>query len=122
MLQGTDKNDQSDSAEKNHFLLLLLAFLQAAERYRLKSMKLLYMWEGWDLCLCTEDENGATEKIIFLPFFQYQFFSVDMTLFNFSLLLCQMIVVAVDFCSLQLKITGNLIKSWLSKPLSMHLI
>lgn len=96
--------------KKTHFLLLLLAFLQVAERYRLKAMKLLYMWEGWDLCLCTEDENGATEKIIFLPFFQYQFFSVDMTLFNFSRLLCQMLV-AVDFCSLQLKITGNLIKS-----------
>ena len=67
------------------------------------------MWEGWELWLYTEDENGATEELIFLPFFQYQFFNVNMTLFNFPLLLCQMLVV-VDFCSLQLKIMGKLIK------------
>jgi len=58
------------------------------------------MWEGWELRLHTEDENGLTEDIIFVPFFQYQFFNVNMTLFNFPPLLCQMLVVVVDFCSL----------------------
>lgn len=110
MLQGTDKNEQSDSTEINHFLVLLLAFLQAAERHRLKAVQSLYVWERWELWLCT-DENGATEEIIFLPFFQYQFFNVNMTSFNFPQLLCQMLVVVVDFCSLQLKIMGKLIKS-----------
>lgn len=38
MLQGTDKNEQSDSAELNYFCwVFLLAFVQVAESYRLKA-------------------------------------------------------------------------------------
>lgn len=72
MLQGTDKNEQSDSAETNHFFNYYYYWLsyELQKDTGLKAVQLLHMWEGWELWLGTEDENGATEKIIFLPFFQ----------------------------------------------------
>lgn len=80
MLQGTDKNEESDSAELTFFffVLLLLAFLQDVERQGKSSAAIIYVG-GMGTLVMHRRRKWCYWRDYF-PFLQYHFFNVNSSL------------------------------------------